>query len=173
MHLIELQTIQQKMLSMLEEYTGCTVVPSNTTKQMPPYPYISYTLINLDTRKGTYSAHTSVKEVDGEEIPVEVLTMPTKLKYSLTVQSESDINAFMIALQMKDFFEEAKRQELADSGAIVADVSGITPRDNMITIDYEYRKGLDVTLSLNNVLEKADTGEISNISMSDINLEKE
>lgn len=173
MLLIELQTIQRKMLSLLEEYTGCTIVPSNTTKQMPPYPYISYTLIDANTRKGTYAAHTGVKEVEGEEIPTTFLTMPLKLKYSLTVQSESDMNAFMIALLIKDFFEEAKRQELADNGVIVADVGGITPRDNMLTIDYEYRKGLDVTLTLNNVLETADTGEISNVSMNDINLEKE
>lgn len=158
---------------MLEEYTGCTVVPSNTTKQIPPYPYISYTLTDANTRKGTYSAYTYVKKVDGEEIPTTILTMPLKLKYSLTVQSESDINAFMIALQIKDFFEEAKRQELADNGVIVADVGGITPRDNMLTIEYEYRKGLDVTLSLNNVLESANTGEISNISINDINVEKE
>ena len=158
---------------MLEEYTGCTVLPSNTTKKTPPYPYISFSLINIDTRKGTYSAHTGTKTVEGKEISTTLLTMPTKLKYSFTVQSDNDAEALEIAMKVKDFYEEAKRQELADNEIVVADVGGITPRDNMLTIEYEYRKGLDVTLMLNNVLESPDVGEISNISINNTTIEKE
>lgn len=158
---------------MLEEYTGCTVVPSNTTKNIPHYPYISYSLINIDTNKGTYAAHTATKEVEGKEISTTILSMPTKLKYSFTVQSDNDAEALCVAMQVKDFYEEAKRQELADNEIIVADVGGITPRDNMLTIEYEYRKGLDVTLRLNNILESPDVGEISSIIINDNIIEKE
>lgn len=161
------------MLSMLEEYTGCKAVPSNTTKQMPAYPYISYTLLNIDTRKGTYSAYTGTKEVEGIETPVTTLAMPTKLKYSLTVQSDDDAESIMYALKIKDFFEEAKRQELADNEIIVADVGGITPRDTLLTIEYEYRKGLDVTLRLTNVIDQYDTETIKNVTINDIDIEKE
>lgn len=169
----ELRTMQRKMLSMLEAYTGCAVVPANTTKKMPPYPYISYSVINISTRRGTYSAHTGTKNVEGEEVPVTLLSMPEKVTYSFTVQSSDDAEAFVHAMEIKDFFEEAKRQELADNDIIVADVGGITPRDNMLTIEYEYRKGLDVVLSLNNVLESADTGEIRKATINDIIIEKE
>ncbi len=171
--MIQIKEIQRKMLSLLEEYTGCTLVPSNTTKKMPPYPYVSYSVINIGTRKGTYSVHTGTKTVEGKEIPTSVLSMPTNAKYSFTVQSDDDTEALMIAMQIKDFFEETKRQELTDNGIIVAEVGGITPRDNMLTIEYEYRKGLDVTIRLLNVLEKADTGEISNVTINDIEVEKE
>lgn len=171
--MIQIRQIRKIMLSLMEEYTGCTVVPANTTKQMPAYPYISYSLINTDTHKGTYSAIQGVKTVDGVEIPYDVKYMPTKLKYSFTVQSDDDIEAHTLAISVKDFFEEAKRQELADNSIIVSDVGAITPRDNLITIEYEYRKGLDVTLSLNNVIDSADTGTIEKATINDLDFEKE
>ena len=99
-----------------------------------------------------------------------MLSMPASIKYSFTVQSDDDVEALIHAISIKDFFEESKRQELADIGLIVSDVGGITPRDNMLTIEYEYRKGLDVTLSLNNVMESADVGVISNATINDVNL---
>lgn len=176
--MINIDEIQTTMLGMLEEYTGCTLVPTNTTEDMPAYPYISFTLINIDTRKGTYSRHTATKIVEGEEIATTLLTMPEKLKYSFTAQSDNDTEALIIAMKVKDFFEEAKLQALADKEIIVADVGGITPRDNMLTIEYEYRKGLDVTLSLNNIIEDTTTDIIEKTTLTsetvgEINIEKE
>lgn len=153
------------MLSLLEEYTECTLVPTNTTKIMPAYPYISFNLINVETKKGTYSVYEDVK------------SMPEKLKYSFTAQSDDDTEALIIAMKVKDFFEEAKRQELADNEIIVADVGAITARDNMLTIEYEYRKGLDVTLRLNNIIDDTMNETINKATLTsnvgDINLEKE
>lgn len=148
--------IQRVMLSLLEEYTGCVCVPSNTTAQMPAYPYISFSVINTEAKKGTYGATTVVK--DGVE--TDVFFMPVLQKWSFTVQSNKDAEALEKAMQISDFFAEVKRQELADNDIIVADVGAITPRDTLLTIDYEYRKGLDVTLRLNNVIAAtADTIE--------------
>ena len=141
--------IQRVMLSLLEDYTGCVCVPSNTTKQMPAYPYISFSIINTDAKKGTYGATTVVK--DGVE--TDVLFMPVLQKWSFTVQSDDDAQALEKAMQISDFFAEAKMRELADNEIIVADVGAITPRDTLLTVEYEYRKGLDVTLRLNNVIE--------------------
>jgi hypothetical protein len=97
---------------------------------------------------------------------------------SFTAQSDKDAEALEKAMLIKDFFEEAKRQELADNDIIVADVGGITPRDTLLTIDYEYRKGLDVTLRLNNVIEKPNNGVIETVTLTSenvgvIELEKE
>lgn len=147
--MIQQAEIQKTMLSLLEAYTGCVCVPSNTTRQMPAYPYISFTVINTGARKGTYAAAT-------DDTGAAVLFMPVLQKWSFTVQSDNEAEAFDKALLISDFFAEAKRQELADNNIVVADVGAITPRDNLITIEYEYRKGLDITLRLNNVI--ADTG---------------
>lgn len=122
---------------------------------MPQYPYISFTVINTETRKGTYSTE------DGN-----TLYMPTLQKWSFTVQSDKDNEALEKSMLIADFFAEAKRQELADNEIIVADVGAITSRDNLLTIEYEYRKGLDVTLRLNNVIEN-ETETIDKVVLND------
>ena len=162
--------IQRIMLSMLEEYTGCTCVPSNTRKKMPAYPYISFTNINTKIHGGTYSA----TKHNGKEI----LFKPMTQKWSFTVQSNDDLEAYKKALLINDFFAEAKRQELSDNDIIVAEIGTITPRDNLLTIEYEYRKGLDVTLRLNNIIAEPDNGTIETIKLtsdnvSDIEIKKE
>lgn len=162
--------IQQAMLSRLEEYTGCVCVPSNTTKPMPAYPYISFTVINTEAKKGTYAASV-------DATGAEVYYIPLWQKWSFTAQSNDDAEVMEKAMLISDFFAEAKRLALEDHGIIVADIGAITPRDNLLTIDYEYRKGLDVTLRLNNVI-KRDAETISNIKLSneilgDIKIEKE
>lgn len=158
------------MLSLLEEYTSCVCVPSNTTKQMPAYPYISFSVINTGSKKGTYSVDTVIK--DGVEVAVKY--MPLTQKWSFTVQSDKDAEALEKAMLISDFFQEVKRQELADNNIIVADVGAITPRDNYITIEYEYRKGLDVTISVNNIIGETSTETIDNIVINNnIILEKE
>ena len=168
--MIEQAKIQQVMLSLLEDYTSCICVPSNTTKQMPAYPYISFSVINTGTKKGTYAATTVIK--DGVEVAVKY--MPLTQKWSFTVQSDKDAEALEKAMLVSDFFQEVKRQELADNNIIVADVGAITPRDNFITIEYEYRKGLDVTISLNNIIEETSAETIDNIVINNnIILEKE
>lgn len=161
--------IQQVMLSRLEKYVECVCVPSNTTEQMPAYPYISFTVINTETQKGTYAAATEVR--DGKE--VKVLYKQMLQKWSLTVQSNNEEEAMHKALLISDFFAEAGRLDLEDNGIIVADIGAIVPRDNFLTIEYEYRKGLDVTIRLNNIIEDTTNEIIETVTINDsIKLEK-
>lgn len=159
---------------MLEEYTGCTCVPSNNTQDMPAYPYISFNAINTSVKKGTYAAGTIIK--DGVEIPV--LFKPLSQKWSFTAQSDDDTEAMEKAMLIADFFAEARRKELEDSDIIVADVGAILPRDTFLTVEYEYRKGLDVTLNFNNIIEvnndeTVETMVLSNDMLGNLELVKE
>lgn len=174
MLLIPQAQIQETMLSLLEEYTGCTCVPSNTTEHIPAYPYISFSIINTSVQKGTYAAVT--EERDGKT--VQVLYKPLLQKWSFTVQSDNDAEAQEVAMQIVDFFAEAKRKLLEEKGIIVAEVGAITPRDNLLTIEYEYRKGLDITLRFNNVIETEITETVDRLTLNndilgDIDVEKE
>ena len=153
--------IQRDMLSLLEDFTNCTCIPSNTTKKKPPYPYISFSVINTSVQKGTY-ARATITENGTEK---DVLFKPATQTWSFTVQSPDDAEAMRIAMLISDFFAEAKRLELEDKGIIIADVGAITPRDNLLTIEYEYRKGLDVKLSLNNVIEDNTTETINKATL--------
>lgn len=172
--MIQQATIQQEILSLLEAYIGCSCVPSNTTKPVPTYPYVSFTVINTEAKKGTYSK--GIIEVNGAL--VDVLYMPVLQKWSFTAQSDDEAKAMEKAMLITDFFTEAKRLELADKNIIVADVGAITPRDTFLTVEYEYRKGLDVTLRLNNVIsdttnDTINKATLTNDTVGDINIEKE
>ena len=46
--------------------------------------------------------------------------------------------------------------ELADLGVIVGDVGSITARDNILTVEYEYRKGFDVTINALDIINQSD-----------------
>lgn len=172
--MIPQEQVQQDVLSLLEKYTGRTCVPSNTTHGKPPYPYISFSVINTQAQKGTY-AKAIVQNEDGTE--KEVLFKPAAQKWSFTSQSDDEAEAMGIALLVSDFFAESRRQELADKGIVVADVGAIVPRDTLLTIEYEYRKGLDVTLLLNNVIDDVITESIEHATLSsnagEISVEKE
>ncbi len=138
----------------LKDITGCEIVKANLAGvPIPAYPYISFTILNSDTRKGTYSV-----EVSGRYIPV-------KQSWSFTVQGKNDDEAFRIALLAKDWLEETGRRKLGDKDVVVESVGAITNRDTLLTIDYEYRKGFDTTLSLINVIEGQENEIIETIEI--------
>lgn len=151
--MIDQKKINNLICALIKEETGVEVVKSNSTANKPAYPYISFTLTNIGVKKGTYSK-------DG------VLYKPLVETISYTVQSDDDNEALNIAMQLHDFFEQDHNLGLNDNGIVVQEVGGISNRDNMLTIEYEYRKGFDVVLSLVNVLEDTAAevgGEIDNI----------
>lgn len=137
----------------IKAVTGCEVVKSNLAgAPIPPYPYISFTILRTETRKGTYSGK-------------ETRYMPLAQTWSFTVQGNDDDETMDIAMEARDWLEETGRLELSDSGIIVQSVSALQNRDTMLTVDYEYRKGFDAVLSMiNEVQEPADeTIEKANI----------
>lgn len=152
--MIEQKTINVIITEGLRGITGCEIVKSNLAgTPIPSYPYISFTILNSDTRKGTYSVGVS-----GRYIPV-------KQNWSFTVQGKDDDEAFRIALLAKDWLEETGRRQLGDQDVIVESVGAITNRDTFLTVDYEYRKGFDVVLSLMNIIEDQEKETIEQIEI--------
>lgn len=151
--------IEQKIINViitegLREATGCEIVKSNLAgTPIPSYPYISFTILNSDTKKGTYSVGVS-----GRYISV-------KQNWSFTVQGKDDDEAFRIALLAKDWLEETGRRQLGDQDVIVESVGAITNRDTFLTVDYEYRKGFDVVLSLMNIIKEQEKEIIEQIEI--------
>ncbi|PNV62215.1 hypothetical protein C0033_08870 [Clostridium sp. chh4-2] len=129
----------------LNAVTGCEIVKSNLANaRIPPYPYISFTVLNTDTKKGTYSVS------GGQQY------MPITQTWSFTVQGDRDNEAQMVAMKAKDWLEESGRLYLNDNGIVVQSVGAITSRDTLLTIGYEYRKGFDAVLSIMNAVEDQD-----------------
>lgn len=140
----------------IKTVTGCEVVKSNLAgAPIPSYPYISFSILNTETRKGTYSGKGT-------------RYLPLTQTWSFTVQGDDDDEAMITALKARDWLEEAGRLELGDHGIIVRSVGAVQNRDTLLTVAYEYRKGFDVVLSLMNEVQESEIETIDNA-----NIEKE
>lgn len=138
-------SIEEKIVTMLESYVKCPVILANQTSPEPKYPYISYTIITpVHAENGTYNFK------DG------VYYQPMLQTWSFTVQSDKYKECQKISMMMYDFFARAGRAELYKSGISVSDKSNLTSRDNYITIQYEYRCGIDITFRM---MQKLDVTE--------------
>lgn len=140
------------------EFRPCEIVRQNQIAEVPPYPYVSYTITTpVSMSGGTYS----VSE-DGRQYKQMEQT------WSFTVQSDDQDEALNLAIRMHDFFSLVGLTKLADNDIVVHRVRDVTTRDNLISIQYEYRNGLDVTFGLLNVITPEDLGVIETISFKEV-----
>lgn len=116
----------------------CQVIRQNQVAEVPAYPYVSYSVTTaLAEHKGMFS-----------EAEDKTLYKDATQTWSFTVQSDDQDEAMALAMKIYDFFSATGVTHLADHGISVRRVRDITTRDNLISIEYEYRKGLDVTFGL-------------------------
>lgn len=119
---------------------------ANQTAPIPAYPYVSYTVTQpiVSDNKG-YSIeangtrHKSLVQV-----------------WSFTVQSDDDEEALNIAMLAYDWFSLIGNTYLYDRDIVVQSVGNVTNRDNLLSIEYEYRRGFDVYFDLSHQINKAD-----------------
>ena len=141
--MIDLRTNEIVIVEGLKEYLTtdtrpCEVVRQNQVAEVPPYPYVSYTVTTpVAQKQGTYC-----EAEDG------TLYMDATQTWSFTVQSDDPDEAMNLALRMFAYFTAVGLTPLADKNITVRRVTGITTRDNLLTIQYEHRNGLDVTFGL-------------------------
>ena len=124
------------------ENRPCKVVRQNQVAEVPHYPYVSYTVTTpVSEYGGTYSADKNGTLYRG--------ALQT---WSFTVQSDNQDEAMELGMKLYDFFSVVALTMLSDNDITVRRVTNLTTRDNLITIQYEYRKGLDVTFGLLNII---------------------
>ena len=116
----------------------CEVVSQNQVAEVPQYPYVSYTVTTVASPfNGTYCVAENG-----------TLYRDATQTVSFTVQSDDADEAFALGLKMLSYFTATGIAYLADNGITVRKVTGLTTRDNLLTIQYEHRTGLDVTFGL-------------------------
>ena len=134
--MVDVTAIRSAIVKGLRDYVGCPVIRSNQTGESPPYPYISYTITTLKTQNnGTYGHYED-----------DVIAKPTTQIWSITVQSDDNNECVDICLKAHTWLDELGRVYLGDNNVIVQSVGNVTNRDNMLTIEYEYRNGFDITI---------------------------
>lgn len=138
MHLIDVDKLRQVVVSGLIEYLGCTVKRTNQNEKPPAYPYVSYTITTLaSANKGTYEEHE-----DGTTRKL------LKQTWSITAQSDKDSESVNLALKAREWLDYSGRVYLRSNGVVVQSVTDITNRDNVLTVEYEYKNGFDVVFYL-------------------------
>lgn len=141
--MIDQKKIESIIVNGLQDYLGCPVILANQHSPAPSYPYVSFTVTSLKTaNNGTYGT-----EYDG------VFYKHFKQKWSFTVQSDDDNQCSEITLKAYDWFSLVAVTILSDTEIYIERLEDISNRDNLITIQYEYRRGFDVTLVVMDVIE--------------------
>ena len=142
-----MNSLRLTVIKGLKEYMNVPVIRSNQNVEPPPYPYLSYTIINsVGQNNGTWGKYEDKKD-----------RKPVTQTWSITVQSNDYNESLELAIKAHEWLDHVGTVYLNDSDVIVQSVSGISGRDNLISIEYEYRNGFDVVFWLLN--EVQDTTE--------------
>lgn len=136
----------------------CPVILANQTAPIPPYPYISFTITT------PVGADMKGYSISNNGTRYKSLTQT----WSFTVQSDDDMQALAVAMQAYDWFALTGNTFLSDNDVVVQRVHNINNRDNLLSIEYEYRRGFDVEFLLIHTLEKADCETAGYINTAEI-----
>lgn len=143
MHLIDVDKLKQVVVSGLKEYLGCEVIRTNQNAEPPAYPYVSYTITTLaSANNGTYEEYT-----DG------TTRKQLKQTWSITAQSNKESESVNLAIKAREWLDYAGRVYLKDNGVTVQSVTNVTNRDNILTVEYEYKNGFDVVFFVSDETE--------------------
>ena len=140
----------------LKKYLGCEVIRTNQIAPTPKYPYVSYTIITpMVANNGTWS------EFDDGIHRKEIQQI-----WSFTVQSQDDMESKTLAFKAYDYLDHDGVVVLNDNGIVVQRIENITNRDNLLTIDYEYRNGFDVKFAFMNEIADETEERIDDITIN-------
>ena len=158
--LVDLDSIRAAIVKGLKEHLKIPVVRSNQTGEPPAYPYLSYTIVNLmNANNGTWGEYEDGKDRN-----------PTTQTWSITVQSDNASEAMELTIKAHDWLDRVGTVYLNDNGVIAQSLTSISNRDNMITIEYEYRHGFDVVFWLLNEVQSTtkETGYIDEAVINNV-----
>lgn len=158
--MIDNEKLRTIVVKGLKEYLNIPVIRGNQNAEPPDYPYLSYTVTTLEgANNGTWGEY----EDNIDRIPV-------TQTWSITVQSDKDIESITLASKAREFLYHTGTCYLNDNDVIVQSITNITNRDSIISIEYEYKNGFDAVFWLMNE-EKNPIEKIGTINK--LNLKEE
>lgn len=132
--MFDYDNLRKTVVQGLNKYLNIPIIRSNQANISPSYPYLSYTItMPIKANKGTYGVYADNKE-----------RIPVTQVWSLTIQSDNYDETLKLTNRAWEWLSRTGTVYLNDNGVIVQSVTSITNRDNMITVEYEYRQGFDV-----------------------------
>ena len=141
--MIDSENLRLNVVKGLKSFLQIPVIRGNQNAEPPKYPYLSYNVTTAASENnGTYGEYS-----DGTD------RKPVTQTWSITVQSDDESEALRLALKARDWLDHIGRAYLSDNHIIVQSVTSVTSRDNVLTIEYEYKKGFDVVFWLYDEIE--------------------
>lgn len=156
--MIDYENLRKTVVKGLKEYLKCPIIRSNQNAEPPKYPYLSYTIITpMSENNGTYGEYG-----DGKARKSVTQT------WSITVQSDDNDESLNLANKAKEWLDYVGTTFLNDNNVVVQSVSNVSNRDNIISIEYEYKNGFDVFFNVfDEVTSNIETVEnIENVSIN-------
>lgn len=155
--MIDYEKMRVTVVKGLRAYLDCPVIRSNQTAELPPYPYISYTVTTLmSANRGTYGEW-------GDGIARKQVTTT----WSITALSDDNAESVALAMKAREWLELVGQTYLNDNKVIVQSVGAITNRDNILTYGYEYRNGFDCVFWCHDEVKMPETEEIKEVVLGD------
>lgn len=131
--MVDYENLRTTVVKGLRKHLGCPVIRNNQNAEPPPYPYVSYTVTMLmSENKGTFGEYE-----DG------CARRPVTTIWSITAQSDDNIESVMLANKAHNWLDYAGTLYLNDNNVIVQSVGSVTNRDNVLSVGYEYKNGFD------------------------------
>lgn len=153
--MVNTENIRLTTVKNLKEYLGIPIVRANQTAKMPKMPYGRYTITTIATaNNGTYGEYE-----DG------VARKPIKQHWSLIFESEKYEEAVFYANKARTWFDYVGTTILNDNDVIVENVGAIGDRSSLLTVEYQYSYGFDVTFWAYDEVEIPDVEEIETVDL--------
>ena len=158
--MVDLDKIRDTLTGKIKQNLGVEIIRVNQNATPPAYPYIGYSITTLmKTNNGTYSEYV--------EDNVKVYSKEFQQIWSFTVFADNDLQSKEIAIRLYDYLDQIGAVDLAENDIVIQRIGDITNRDTLLTIDYEYRNGFDVTFAFMNVIkESADVEGIDDFTIT-------
>ena len=145
----------------LKKYLGIPIVESNQNAKMPKMPYGRYTITTPATaNNGTYGEYED-----------NIARKPVKQIWSLTFEAKTNDEALKYANKARSWIDYAGRTVLTDNDVIVESVGAIGDRGNLLTVDYQYAHGFDVTFWAYDEIEMPEVQAIESIDLNGVEVD--
>ena len=155
--MVNYENLRSTVVKGLRAYLGCPVIRNNQNAEPPPYPYLSYTVTTLmSENKGTYGKYD-----DG------FARKPVISIWSITAQSDDNIESVTLANKAREWLDYVGTVALNDNEVIVQSVGAVTNRDNVLSVEYEYKNGFDVSFWLYDEIQEPETETIEIIEFGE------
>jgi hypothetical protein len=145
--MIDYDGMRATVVKGLKDYLNCPIVRANQTEKPPKYPYVTYTITQLlGENNGRYGAYG-----DGKDRKMFNQT------WSISALSDDNTESVTLAIKAREWLDHIGHTYLSDNNVVVQSIGSVMNRDNVISIEYEYKNGFDVVFTLFDVVDNPHT----------------